>query len=126
MGAAAGGALGEQLSWDSSSKGQVFSPLHPASRGQKLFPAPSNPCFEGTSLLDLNTLGVSGLHHLRWPRLYLVLSKVQDAKLPVGGETLGLKPACKSGICLLLPAFCVCAGTQLLLCPHALPSFGGT
>lgn len=54
-----------------------------------------------------------------------MFSKVQDAKLPVGGETLGLKPAYKShGIFFALAASWVCAGTQLLfhcapiLCHH--------
>lgn len=50
---------GEQLSWGDSSKGQIFSPFRPASRGQKLFSVPNNPCFEGIFLLDLNTLGMA-------------------------------------------------------------------
>lgn len=110
--------LREQLSWGDSSEGQVFGPLHPASRG--LFSAPSNPCFQGTFLLDLNTLGMAGLH----PSLLTkaVFGALQGAGCPSVGE----EPACKHhGICLLLLALWLSAGTQLLF-PHPLPSFGGT
>lgn len=122
MGAATGRAPGRAAELQQRAG---FRSSPPCFQGTKLYSAPSTPCLEGTFLFDLNTLGVAGLHPSLIARAVLVLSKVQDAKLPVSGETLGLKPACKShGICLLLLAFWVYAGTQLLfrcaliLCHH--------
>lgn len=121
--------LEEQLSWSNSSEGQVFSPLHPASRGQKLFSAPNNPCFKGIFLLDLSTLGMAGL------RSSLIAKAVFGALRGAGCHAPGqwrdpwaaISMQIAQDLFALASFLGLCWHTAaVLLCPHPLPSFGGT
>lgn len=82
MGAGAGGAPVKGESWCSPSKGQVFSP-HPA---KSAFSAPKHHCSSSHGSFSL------GFNTQRW-------GSGACSVLGSPGETLGLKPRCKPGIC---------------------------
>lgn len=106
---------GEQQCWGNSSKGQIFSPLHPASRGQKLFSAPNNPCFEGTFLLDLNSL--AGLCASLIAKAVFGALQGAECQAPSWWRDPWAEASMQIPQDLFaVVASWVCAGTQLLFC----------
>lgn len=108
---------GEQQCKGNSSKGQIFSPFHPASRGQKLFSAPNSPYFEGTFLLDLNSLGMAGLRASLIAKA--VFGALQGAECQA--PSWWRDPWAEASMQIPQDLFAVvaswdCAGTQLLFC----------
>lgn len=108
---------GEQQCWGDSSKGQIFSPFHPASRGLKLFSVPNNPCFEGTFLLDLNSLGMAGLHASLIAKAVFGALQGAECQAPSWWRDPWAEASMQIPQDLFaVVASWVCAGTQLLFC----------